>query len=483
MRRARAKGGVSCATCTSLIDSGTPATDTRNVAVRSTPKWTRDCTATRAAPDVDAAKRDSRAEAREQRITTLERITTRDLLQNSPRPTWIIEHVFVDQQPAGILGSFKTLKTSLAADAVISLATATPFLGHFAVPRALRVGAVSGESGRHTLSLLVRRIAEARGIDPFTLDNLIWSTEIPNLTKAIDLERLRKFIVDDALEACSLDPQYLLLAGAAKDAANAYAMGDVLRGLTQVGADTRCTFLLVHHTSRGASRARGFDPPELGDSAFAGTAEYLRQWVCLGRRSAYQPDSGRHELWVSIGGSAGQSGLYAVDVDEGRLGVDFEGRVWQVQVMRPDEAREERATAEERAKAATAAERLARDTEAVMRAFARFPEGETKTAARAATTLSGSRFNAAVAALVNNGELIQVRVRKHTRPETGFILADFDGARTARTGVPGSQSVRAPGGGGRTAAPIGGCPSTHHHHRDSPPGQIAEGLSGHTEEP
>ena len=36
-------------------------------------------------------------------------------------------------QPGGIFGAFKTLKTSVTADLLISLASGTPFLGQFRV--------------------------------------------------------------------------------------------------------------------------------------------------------------------------------------------------------------------------------------------------------------------------------------------------------------------------------------------------------------
>jgi len=418
---------------------------------------------------------------REQQIVCLERITTKELLENSPKPVWLIKQVFVEQQPGGILGTFKALKTSIAADAKISLATGTPFMGHFEVPSARRVGGISGESGPHSLSLLAKRICAARGIDPYTeLDNLIWSTEIPNLTKGIDLERLRKFIKDDALEVCFFDPMYLLLAGAAKDASNMFAMGDVLANLSQVGKDTGCSLIMVHHTSRGASRLRGYDPPELGDSAFSGTAEYLRQWMCLGRRSQYAPDSGHHELWLSIGGSAGQSGLYAVDVDEGHLGEDFEGRVWNVAVMRPDEAREGQKTAAEQAKATRQEEQLASDKSIVLRAFARFPNGETKNTAADGAGISKGRFSVAVAELVNEGELEQIKIKKGKRAEDGFILASSELVGLGRTSYPdkveSGQTTKYP-----DKQPYRGCPGPT---RSSPTSDSLienEKLSGQTE--
>ena len=54
------------------------------------------------------------------------------------RAEWLIEHVLVKNQPAGIAGPSKTLKTGLSLDAAISLASGTKFLGEFWVPKAAR---------------------------------------------------------------------------------------------------------------------------------------------------------------------------------------------------------------------------------------------------------------------------------------------------------------------------------------------------------
>jgi hypothetical protein len=51
---------------------------------------------------------------------------------------YLIPGILVAGQPGGIFGAFKTLKTSLAADLLISLASGTPFLGEFPVAQAGR---------------------------------------------------------------------------------------------------------------------------------------------------------------------------------------------------------------------------------------------------------------------------------------------------------------------------------------------------------
>lgn len=52
--------------------------------------------------------------------------------------------------------------------------------------------------------------------------------------------------------------------------------------------------------------------------AFAGVAEFARQWLFVGRTAVYQSGSGVHDLSLSIGGNAGHSSGWSVRVDEGR---------------------------------------------------------------------------------------------------------------------------------------------------------------------
>lgn len=54
----------------------------------------------------------------------------------------------------------------------------------------------------------------------------------------------------------------------------------------------------------------------------------------------FDPD-GVRKLWFSANGSTGQSELWALDIHEGKLGTDFEGRVWDVELRSPSEERED----------------------------------------------------------------------------------------------------------------------------------------------
>ena len=74
------------------------------------------------------------------------------------------------------------------------------------------------------------------------------------------------------------------------------------------------------------------------------------------------PGTGEHKLWLNVGGSAGHSSLWALDVDEGPSG---QPRHWKVTLSTPSEACEEN----EAKKAVPLRERI-------LEAAGTFPDGE-----------------------------------------------------------------------------------------------------------
>jgi hypothetical protein len=285
-------------------------------------------------------------------------------------PAWLVKRLLVANQPAIIGGPQKALKTSLAVDLAVSLDTATPFLGAFDVYRRVRVAVLSGESGPHALQQTARRVCAVRGLRLEDL-GVLWQFSLPQMGHPEHRLELGAGLKDLEVEVVIIDPLYLcLLGGSDAKAENLYHMGPLLLAVAQSCLDAGATPFLVHHATKPAGRSG--EPLQLADLAFSGIAEFARQWVLIGRREPFLPGQ-PNRLWLSGGGSCGQGGLWALDIDEGTLNDDFSGRIWDVSVKPAGEernAKKEALRAEKEAeKRRQAEEEMQRDMMDLMRAL------------------------------------------------------------------------------------------------------------------
>lgn len=268
---------------------------------------------------------------------------------NFPRE-FLVRGVLVKGQPAILGGPKKALKSSIAIDLAISLDTGTPFLGfdRFAVPTPVKVLLLNGESGDATIQETAVRVAQARHIDPSSL-GIVWGMDLPQLTNAEHLRDLAALIRKYDITVVIIDPTYLcLLSGVRADgpqASNVLDMGPVYKQIGDVCLAAGATPILTSHAKKG----RGHDPLDLDDLAYAGVAEFARQWVLVSRREDYQGD-GRHQLWLNVGGSVGHSFLGHLDIEEGTIGDDFTGRTWKPTVSGYQEAKREQKSEREQEK-------------------------------------------------------------------------------------------------------------------------------------
>jgi hypothetical protein len=356
------------------------------------------------------------------------RITCAELDAATYDLEYLIDGALVAGQPCILAGGKKCLKTSLLIDLGISLAMGGCFLGKLRVNRAARVGIMTGESGLATVQETARRIAAAAGYRLADIGGLVFSEDLPQFGSVAHQEGLRRFITGDELEVLADDPAYMCLPDV--DHANLFQVGEQLRGVARVCQDCGALLLLAHHTRK--TKIDPFSPPELEDIAWAGFQEFCRQWLLVGRRELYQPGTGEHRLWLSAGGSAGHSGLWAVDVCEGTRATEG-GRYWLVNVMPATEARQEADTRQDAAKRQRAEERTAAtldsDRRRVVKVLTKFPAGETKEVVRTLAGISGGRVNAALAALIETGHVLTTEIVKpnRTKPYPAFTLkADDD---------------------------------------------------------
>lgn len=256
---------------------------------------------------------------------------------------WLVKRVLVAKQPCVLAAPKKGMKTSLIIDLAVSLASGTKFLGEFDVPCQVPVLVLSGESGGFVIKDTVNRVCGAKNILLDDLEGYFFvGFELPQLSMVAQVEALAGIIRDHEIKVVLIDPLYLcLLSGGGRrlDAANLFDMGPLLMGIAAKSLDAGATPVLVHHFRKNV--AEPYDVPEMESMAFAGIQEFARQWILLGRRQKFEPGTGLHQLWMSVGGSAGHSGAWAIDINEGVMGEDFLGRQWNVSVKLASECRVE----------------------------------------------------------------------------------------------------------------------------------------------
>ncbi len=382
-------------------------------------------------------------------------ITAAELAKQNIQINWLVNYMLADGQSCILAGPKKTLKTSIALDLCISLATAGLFLGRFQVPQARRVAFMSGESGAATMQETLLRICDAAAVDPAGLTNLLITERLPQIGHEEHQEAMEAFIADHEVEVCVIDPAYMAMAAMGGDANNLFLVGGNLRRLNDLTAQTGCSFVLLHHTRKHLGEDK-FAMPELDGIAWAGFQEWTRQWVLLNRRETYEPGTGFHQLWMSVGGSAGHGGAWGLDIYEGTR-AEGQVRTWDVEIKDTAEVMEDR----ERRKEATAEQRKTKQLEADLRdvcyKLAEYPNGLTKSKLREMVKRSGARCTAAVDEGIDRGNLIHCTVRLDGQNKTypGVRLNDSDSQFSNNGGKPDSTGLNrtnaeSPGRGGES---------------------------------
>jgi len=273
-------------------------------------------------------------------------ISSRQLQDADLAPRWLVRKILVAGQPCIVGAPKKGMKTSTCIDLAISIATGTPWLDAFDCLEPQRVVVLSGESGAFTIRETARRVCAAKGRALEEVD-VQWMFRLPRLSIAAEVAELAKGIKSIGAKVVFVDPLYLcLLAGSEAKASNIYDMGPLLLDIAEACLEAGATPILLHHTSK-PSQARYDEPPELEDLAFAGVQEFARQWILLKRRERYEPGSGMHSLWMSVGGSVGHGGLWGLDIDEGIIDDNFSGRRWTVAVRHGGDVRSKVRSADE----------------------------------------------------------------------------------------------------------------------------------------
>lgn len=350
----------------------------------------------------------------------IELIPSREFAEAEYHQRYLVRKILVADQPAIVGGRSKTLKTSLLVDLALGLGTGSRFLGEFQATQST-VAILSGESGQFTIQETAKRQAAAKGID-LADAAVYWGFSLPQLGRRGDLAVLGDALLANSIDVLMIDPAYLcLLAGDVQglQSSNIFDMGPLLLQLSELGQQTNCTVVLCHHCRKN-SAAEQFDPPDLEELSMAGFAEWARQWLLLGRREPYDQGSGEHRLWLNVGGSAGHSGCYALDIDEGTLNDDFTGRIWDVTVSTAMDARTEAKNQRERQRCERQAERDEEYKRRVLASLRQFPQGETATVLKGIAGLNGTNFGIGIRSLVGEGRAETCQIEKNGKQYDAF---------------------------------------------------------------
>lgn len=368
-------------------------------------------------------------------------ITSAELDAGDYEVEYLIDRTLVAGQPALVAGDKKTLKTGTTIDLSIAMASGGYYLGKLKANRELRVMMMSGESGLGTIQETARRIAASGGRKLSELDNLLWSTDLPLFGHLDHMDALGELIDRQQLDVLIIDPAYLCMDGA--DASNLFAQGKLLRSIATICEKADVTLIILHHT-RKRSRAEQFGtagpagsrwaPPELEDVAWAGFQEFARQWILIGRRETYEPGSNLHQMWLNVGGSAGHSALWAVDVnenfvpefeepvtEEGNLaGIWDRRRGWNVEIRSGHEARDEAKAAAEQKKKNEDALKLNTAKRKLWSVIKDYPDGQTFKQLREEAGLKTDICWSAIRSLEGEGNIEKCEVKKNGRPYDGY---------------------------------------------------------------
>ena len=389
---------------------------------------------------------------------TFETLTSRELNDGAFELDYFVADMLVKSQPCVLAGPKKCLKTNILIDLTLSLASQCKLLGAFYVTKPVRVALVSGESGQATIQETARRVARSKPwINLFDYENAFWCFDLPKLGQPDTAKTIIAYIQKHELDVLVLDPAYLCMP-LGESAGNLFLVGVMLADLTKVTAETGCTIILCHHTKKSVTDP--FAAPELENISWSGFQEWARQWILLGRREAYDPEAaGSHRLWLSVGGSAGHSGLFALDIEEGSR-KDVGGRRWDVSVQTASAAIAEAIEIRQEVKATKAelkaTAQIERDSVKLLAAYNRHPDGETGTVIRDQVGMSPQKFGPANVKLLTDEAIEAIDIAKNGRTYPGFRIktltrTDPDSTRIIRLSPVQSAHTR-------TEPPLGGSP-------------------------
>ena len=372
--------------------------------------------------DLGAAVDDLQRED-DSKANAIESYPLNKFIEQDHKTEFLIEGCITVAQPGVFAARSKALKTTVALDAALSIATGRKFLGKFWVPEAHPCGIISAESGGATLSESFQRIATAKELFVSGIENLHVSTKMPPLKTPEGRASLERFIEEKDLRCVFVDPTYKALPGV--DDTQLSKMSEHLFPISDIVDRTGCSIVMVHHNKKTPRQPGAhYVEPTIEDIQGSGYQQWGRFFLLLNKRREWEPSEGRHWLWLRMEGSAGFGSRHFLDVHEGRY-TDAGGRVWDIELSDPCEGAERE---KQERKATQQIGQMEADRSAVCDLLAKHPEGLTKTKAKTLSGVSGRRWSDVLKTMFKEGDIetTEVIVSNHKTPHDGIKLTTIE---------------------------------------------------------
>lgn len=371
--------------------------------------------------------------------------TLSQLLTSDVREQWLIENLLVMDQPCLIAGASKGMKTTFAILLALCVASGRS-LFNFKIVNRKRVHIASAESGKATIKKTIIALAEAMEIDLEELASENWISfdwYVPRVSDAEFMLYYQQCLKKSGAEVAVFDPLYLSIEN---KQSSQEENGQQLSLLVKTIIEAGCLPIIVDHTKLSSDNVKQFQPLQLSDLSGAGKSNFFRQWLLLGRREKFEPAVDgvqNHRLWLTVGGSAGHAGQWALDIEETNLSITE--RQYQLnleafaQVVGQQQDQREAERDQKKAKRADAQEqRMQRKAdELITNVYAKdYSMALTQSDIEGRLSVSGSEIKRVLAIVLGDKrlKLVPASTTKNGRKFDGYMLGESIGCATQWTG-------------------------------------------------
>jgi hypothetical protein len=187
-------------------------------------------------------------------------------VDQAPPVGWLIRPLWPADAYGVLAAEKKAGKTWANLDLVVSVASATPWMGAFPIERPGRVVVFLGEGGKRKMLRRLRAICAAKDIALEDLD-ISLCFRAPHLTDHGHLTRIGEEVGRAPCALVVVDPLYLAARGA--KSSQLYEMGEHLERIQTVVQAHDAALAIIHHWNKtgegkGADRMSGVGPAEWG---------------------------------------------------------------------------------------------------------------------------------------------------------------------------------------------------------------------------